>query len=138
MIAVSVLRQAWSAYREPSFGHGIMEFIDAGTAHFTWNRNQDPVGGTSADKVGAVATAVFRNCHCAQSADHCLLMIQWARLHCRQCGEVERRPPLRGAFIKSAELHARQGTERLLAVAWQVTITRATSSNTNCANRAKL
>jgi len=52
------MRQVWSAYREPSFGHGIMEFTDSGTAYFTWNRNQDPVSGTSADKVSLIDTAI--------------------------------------------------------------------------------
>ncbi len=43
--------QDWSAYRESSFGHAILDFADANTAQFTWNRNQDPVSGTPADTV---------------------------------------------------------------------------------------
>ena len=43
--------QDWSAYRESSFGHAILDFTDANTAQFTWLRNQDPLNGTPADKV---------------------------------------------------------------------------------------
>lgn len=30
-----------SAYREPSFGHGMLELQNATHATWTWNRNQD-------------------------------------------------------------------------------------------------
>ncbi|DBA94256.1 TPA: hypothetical protein ACH3X1_001874 [Trebouxia sp. C0004] len=32
---------AWSAYREPSFGHGTLDVINATTALWQWHRNQD-------------------------------------------------------------------------------------------------
>lgn len=31
----------WSAFREPSYGHGIIDLLDATHARFTWHRNQD-------------------------------------------------------------------------------------------------
>lgn len=31
----------WSAFREPSFGHGMLTFHNASDASFTWHRNQD-------------------------------------------------------------------------------------------------
>lgn len=34
---------SWSAYREPSYGHGVLDFINATHAAFTWHRNQDGV-----------------------------------------------------------------------------------------------
>lgn len=32
----------WSAYREPSFGHGMLELVNATHAEWTWNKNQWP------------------------------------------------------------------------------------------------
>eukprot|EP00878_Enallax_costatus_P020763 GHUV01021956.1.p1 GENE.GHUV01021956.1~~GHUV01021956.1.p1 ORF type:complete len:390 (+),score=60.00 GHUV01021956.1:1278-2447(+) len=32
----------WSAYREPSFGHGVLEFMNATHAVWTWKKNQWP------------------------------------------------------------------------------------------------
>lgn len=32
---------AWSAYRDPSFGHGMLEIQNATHAELAWNRNQD-------------------------------------------------------------------------------------------------
>lgn len=32
---------AWSAFREPSFGHGILTFMNSTTALWQWNRNLD-------------------------------------------------------------------------------------------------
>jgi predicted phosphodiesterase len=37
----------YSAYREPSYGHGIIDFINSTHALWTWNRNQDSVSVTS-------------------------------------------------------------------------------------------
>lgn len=34
---------SWSAYREPSYGHGVLDFINGTHAAFTWHRNQDGV-----------------------------------------------------------------------------------------------
>lgn len=31
----------WSAYRDPSFGHGMLEILNATHASYAWNRNQD-------------------------------------------------------------------------------------------------
>ena len=41
---------AWSAFREPSFGHGVMEIMSPTQARWTWHRNQDGVK-TAADDV---------------------------------------------------------------------------------------
>ena len=35
----------WSAFREPSFGHSTIEFINATHALFEWKRNQDAQSG---------------------------------------------------------------------------------------------
>ncbi|KAK9830602.1 hypothetical protein WJX81_003718 [Elliptochloris bilobata] len=40
----------WSAYRESSFGHGVLDVLNATTALWSWNRNQDAVS-VAADKV---------------------------------------------------------------------------------------
>ena len=32
---------AWSAFREPSYGHGVLTFINITTALWQWNRNLD-------------------------------------------------------------------------------------------------
>lgn len=32
---------AWSAYREPSFGHGTLDIVNSTTALWQWHRNQD-------------------------------------------------------------------------------------------------
>ncbi len=32
---------AWSAFREPTYGHGIMTFMNSTTARWQWNRNLD-------------------------------------------------------------------------------------------------
>jgi len=34
----------WSAFREPSYGAGMLHLVNATHATFTWNRNQDGVG----------------------------------------------------------------------------------------------
>ena len=31
----------WSAVREPSYGHGVLDFVNATHAHWQWHRNQD-------------------------------------------------------------------------------------------------
>lgn len=31
----------WSAFREPSYGHGVIDFMNSTHARFTWHRNQD-------------------------------------------------------------------------------------------------
>jgi hypothetical protein len=38
---------AWSAVREPSYGHGILDLIDANSAQFEWFRNVDGMGKVS-------------------------------------------------------------------------------------------
>jgi len=47
----------WSAVREPSFGHGILDLLDETHARFTWHRNQD--GAQVADSV-----AITRDPNC--------------------------------------------------------------------------
>ncbi|KAG2577984.1 purple acid phosphatase 23-like isoform X1 [Panicum virgatum] len=37
----------WSAYRESSFGHGILEVVNSTYALWTWHRNQDAYGENS-------------------------------------------------------------------------------------------
>ena len=32
---------SWSAYRDPSYGHGILDMVNSTHAHFSWYRNQD-------------------------------------------------------------------------------------------------
>ena len=32
---------AWSAFREPSFGHATLDFLNDTHAHWQWHRNQD-------------------------------------------------------------------------------------------------
>lgn len=51
----------WSALREPSYGHGILDLINATYARFTWYRNQDNVPETS-DSV-----MIFRDPNCRDS-----------------------------------------------------------------------
>ena len=43
--------QVWSAYREPSFGHGMLVLNSAQTAQWRWNRNQDAGDAKLADAV---------------------------------------------------------------------------------------
>lgn len=43
----------WSAYREPSFGHGTLELLNATHATWTWTKNQWPAFNV-ADKVTIV------------------------------------------------------------------------------------
>lgn len=40
---------AWSAFREASFGHGILEVTSASNATWAWQRNQDPSYAVTAD-----------------------------------------------------------------------------------------
>ena len=41
MITMRILPASRSAYREQSFGHGILTFVNQTHALFEWNRNQD-------------------------------------------------------------------------------------------------
>ncbi|KAK6914223.1 Calcineurin-like phosphoesterase domain, ApaH type [Dillenia turbinata] len=41
----------WSAYRESSFGHGILEVINSTYALWTWHRNQDVYNSTKGDQI---------------------------------------------------------------------------------------
>ena len=43
--------QAWSAFREPSFGHGMLTLNDATTAQWRWTRNQDAGDAVVGDAV---------------------------------------------------------------------------------------
>jgi len=43
--------QVWSAFRESSFGHGLMDFMNDTTAVWNWQRNQDPAASKTSDKV---------------------------------------------------------------------------------------
>ncbi|GAB4821362.1 hypothetical protein N2152v2_008408 [Parachlorella kessleri] len=53
----------WSAYREPSFGHGILTIMNATHASWEWHRNQDAV-----DVVKDSATIIRdRDSQCASS-----------------------------------------------------------------------
>lgn len=38
---------AWSALREPSFGHGVIDLLDETHARFSWHRNQDGISEVS-------------------------------------------------------------------------------------------
>ncbi|CAA3021923.1 purple acid phosphatase 23 [Olea europaea subsp. europaea] len=41
----------WSAYRESSFGHGILEFVNSTYALWTWHRNQDIYQDSHGDQI---------------------------------------------------------------------------------------
>lgn len=41
----------WSDYRDPSFGHGALTFLNATHAQWRWNRNLDPVGQYNDDVI---------------------------------------------------------------------------------------
>ncbi len=60
---------AWSAFREASFGHGILDVTSASTAKWFWQRNQDPSNAVTADTV--------RSC-CRGSAASCIPAAQKA------------------------------------------------------------
>ena len=49
----------WSAFREASFGHGLMDFLNDTTAVWNWQRNQDPIAAVNSDKVRALAFAML-------------------------------------------------------------------------------
>jgi len=46
--------KVWSAFREPSFGHSLMDFLNDTTAVWNWQRNQDPIAAVNSDKVNAL------------------------------------------------------------------------------------
>ncbi|KAK9805338.1 hypothetical protein WJX73_003577 [Symbiochloris irregularis] len=54
----------WSAFREPSFGHGILEFHNATEATFTWHRNQDGAA------VASDVVQIRRNLRCHNQRQH--------------------------------------------------------------------
>jgi len=41
----------WSAFRESSFGHGLMDFLNDTTAVWNWQRNQDLAASKTSDTV---------------------------------------------------------------------------------------
>jgi len=51
--------QAWSAFREPSFGHGMLTLNDAATAQWRWNRNQDAGDAVVGDTVRSQPNPYF-------------------------------------------------------------------------------
>lgn len=50
---------AWSAFREPSYGHGLLTFLNSTTAHWQWNRNLD------SESVVGDSVYIVRQLHCA-------------------------------------------------------------------------
>ena len=48
---MSCCPQVWSAFREPSFGHGLMDFVSDTTVVWNWQRNQDALGAKTGDTV---------------------------------------------------------------------------------------
>jgi len=50
--------QVWSAFREPSFGHGLMDFLNDTTAVWNWQRNQDPIAAVNSDKASPLACSI--------------------------------------------------------------------------------
>eukprot|EP00775_Hariotina_reticulata_P006213 gene6212-6449_t len=53
----------WSAYREPSFGYGSLQFLNATHASWTWHKNQWPAW-KAADQVTILRTAKFGRVKC--------------------------------------------------------------------------
>lgn len=51
----------WSAIREPSYGHGVLDLIDETTARFAWFRNVDGVGEAT-DIVEIKRSTLASNC----------------------------------------------------------------------------
>jgi len=49
----------WSAFRESSFGHGLMDFLNDTTAVWNWQRNQDLAASKTSDTVRAPALCPF-------------------------------------------------------------------------------
>ena len=59
-LAKGYLKQpAWSAYREASFGHGILSVLNATHASWTWHRDQD------GERVVSDSVAVVRSASCS-------------------------------------------------------------------------
>eukprot|EP00877_Chromochloris_zofingiensis_P005008 jgi/Chrzof1/14508/Cz09g05130.t1 len=52
----------WSAYREPSFGHGTLDVLNATHAQWSWYKNQWPEGSV-ADTV-----TIIRNTNCGTAS----------------------------------------------------------------------
>lgn len=52
----------WSAFREPSYGHGLLTFLNSTTAHWEWNRNLD------SEAVTGDSMYIIRQLHCANKA----------------------------------------------------------------------
>ncbi|EIE18216.1 Metallo-dependent phosphatase [Coccomyxa subellipsoidea C-169] len=53
----------WSAYREPSFGHGILELASTTEATWTWHKNQDSVA------VASDTVKIRRNLQCTNQQE---------------------------------------------------------------------
>lgn len=58
-------RPDWSAWREPSFGHGTLDLLNSTHAQWRWVRNKDSV--TAVDAADAV-TLVRSECHMDRGA----------------------------------------------------------------------
>ena len=63
-LVMAVLPQVWSAFREPSFGHGILTLNSADSAQWRWNRNLD--SSANADVVGDQARPQFSVMSCEE------------------------------------------------------------------------
>lgn len=63
----------WSAYREPSYGHGILDLVNSTHAVFSWHRNQD-----GAEEVADEAVLV-RNKECRSGGKERLKMLKRRR-----------------------------------------------------------
>ena len=49
----SLLLQTYSAFRESSFGHGILDFLNSTTVVWNWQRNQDALNAKTGDTVSS-------------------------------------------------------------------------------------
>lgn len=63
------MQPSYSAFREPSFGHGTLDLIDGARAEWRWHRNQDD-GPESADSVSVVRDPDCKSRRAARLAAH--------------------------------------------------------------------
>ena len=70
--------QVWSAFREPSFGHGILTLNSTDSAQWRWNRNLDSSDAVIGDKVrpacSAINTATKSWCGCVPATQRLLAL----------------------------------------------------------------
>lgn len=60
-------RPRWSAWREPSFGHGALDLVNATHARWSWHRNLDSIAGAETEYADGV-DLIRRPCKLADTA----------------------------------------------------------------------